>query len=773
MKLQLDREQSHEFALVSGLPATQIADICQSARDSNGQAEDFYRHQIEAIGENRRATFREFCQAIDLDVQSPADRERAFDYLRRTHFHHFLDDQNTRDELRAWAGMLFIGVPDAVIAAMADFAQHELRKPIRADDLRRHLDGLGFHPKQLAHDTRIAPAIEERRREFVEWLQPKLIRGQLIPREETRQIREMMKTDGVVVVHGTAGTGKSGVLFELAQELSADGVVCLPITLDQRHPKNTTREFGEDLGLPDSPVLCLDALAGDRPAILIVDQLDALRWTAAHSHNALAVCRALVREVRALRLRGRQAGIVFSCRTFDLEHDPELSNWLGNRSQGQCHKVEVKGLSDETVGKLVGPSYAALSNQQKKVLASPHNLAMWVQLAATHDAPTFRSATGLMRAFWDDRFGALRRAGISETEIRSALDTLVNYMDRERERTAPERLLADRSQVAEALHSLGVLYTASHRVGFSHQSYLDFLVADRQLRQIYQGASICDWLGQKSAQSLFVREQLRYMLSLLCDESPDHFLREIGHILAAPDVRFHLKHLVLEILSQIEHPSRELLDYLVRLLGNEPMKLHVLETVFGGRQQFVLALVDRGIIQGWLASQQLELVHTALWLLRSVNEQCGDTIASLLGSYVAQGEEWCKKILWTLPIGTRGDSEKAFELRLRLARKGHADGLVDWSRLAKEFPCRAIQLIEAVLSTCDPDGAGNDRSASGPTRDPHSRLEHWLTDDVKTLVEVAGQHSAYTWDMLMPHVVRLTPRSLDDEQILVARLGAY
>ena len=280
MKLQLDREQSHEFALVSGLPATQITDVCQSARDSKGQSEDFYRHQIEAIGGNRRATFREFCQSLELDVQTPADRECAFDYLRRMHFHHFLDDQSTRDELRTWAGLLFSGDPVAVIAALADFAEHELRKPIHADDVRKHLDALGFHPKQLAHDTRIAPAIEERRCEFVEWLQSKLIRGQLIPREETRQIREMLKTDGVVVVHGTAGTGKSGVLFELAQELSRDGVVCLPITLDQKHPKNTTGEFGRDLGLPDSPVLCLDALAGGRPWVLIIDQLDALRWPA-------------------------------------------------------------------------------------------------------------------------------------------------------------------------------------------------------------------------------------------------------------------------------------------------------------------------------------------------------------------------------------------------------------------------------------------------------------------------------------------------------------
>ena len=131
-----------------------------------------------------------------------------------------------------------------------------------------------------------------------------------------------------------------------------------------------------------------------------------------------------------------------------------------------------------------------------------------------------------------------------------------------------------------------------------------------------------------------------------------------------------------------------------------------------------------------------------------------------------KGDDWCNKVLWALPLGTRGDSEKAFEVRLRLARMGHADGLVDWSSLAKEFPRRAIQLIEAVLSTCHPPGTEDNISAPEPTRKPHSRLEHWLPDDVKTLLEVASEHSSYAWDMLTPHVMRLAPTSLDESRYL-------
>jgi hypothetical protein len=670
LKLQLDRNEKYEFALVTAIPATQIADICQSARDSNGQPEDFYLHQIQAVGHTRRATFRDFCQSLELSVESPNDREHTFDYLRRTHIHSFFDDQNTRDELRAWAGMLFSGNPDVAIASLADFADHELRKPIYTDTVLQHMTSLGFSPKQLAYDNRIAPAIEERQHEFVDWLQPKLIRHDLIPRDETQRLRASLEHDCIAVVHGSAGTGKSGVLLELVKELTSTGIVCLPISLDQLHPENTTREFGAALGLPDSPALCLDAAAGTRPSVLIIDQLDALRWTAAHSHNALAVCRTLAREVQTLRLRGRQISLVFSCRTFDLEHDPELRNWLGNESQGPCRKIEVKVLADTTVENIVGQSYSALSTKQRNVLASPHNLAMWLQLDTSNSTALFQSGTSLMRLFWDDRRRSLRAAGIADADSATVLETLVNYMDQQRTRTAPESLLRYYPQVVEALHSLGVLYTAAHRVAFAHQSYVDFLIADRQLRRIYEGATVQEWLGQRSAQSLLVREQLRHTLVLLCDESPDDFQRMIGDLLISADIRFHLKHLVLEVVSQIERPDQRLVDCLETLLGEDLIRPHILETVVWGRPQFVLALIDRGIINDWLASERPDALDSALWLLRSIIERSGDQIALILEPYMSKGDEWNKKVLWTLPLSTRDDSERVFELRLRLAVRG-------------------------------------------------------------------------------------------------------
>ncbi len=39
MKLHLDREPSNEFALVTAVPSTLVHDICESARNSNGNPE--------------------------------------------------------------------------------------------------------------------------------------------------------------------------------------------------------------------------------------------------------------------------------------------------------------------------------------------------------------------------------------------------------------------------------------------------------------------------------------------------------------------------------------------------------------------------------------------------------------------------------------------------------------------------------------------------------------------------------------------------------------
>jgi hypothetical protein len=304
------------------------------------------------------------------------------------------------------------------------------------------------------------------------------------------------------------------------------------------------------------------------------------------------------------------------------------------------------------------------------------------------------------------------------------------------------------------LHTLCVIRTDSNQITFCHQSYLDFRIADCLLREINQGeGSVKNWLGAKEKQSLFRREQLRQVLLLLSDESPTEFLRNAKTLLGSNCIRFHLKHLTLEVISQIEEPSQQLCDYILELFTDDYWSEHVRETVFLGHPQYVMSLIEKGLVSDGLQSEAEHKKKPMLWLLESVAKEIPDTIADILSPYVTKGGSWPELVLSSLPWNCEDDSEPMFTLRLKLARMGIVQDSVYWNEFAKTHPMRTIQLIEAVISIWDTPRL-EDNSLS--SRGRQSRLEEWGGGELQALQAVAAEHTIYTWDLLMPHVQRLT-----------------
>ncbi|HFD86632.1 MAG TPA: hypothetical protein ENJ35_03025, partial [Gammaproteobacteria bacterium] len=626
------------------------------------------------------------------------------------------------------------------------------RKPIYADGLRRHLaEKHGIHPKRLEHDRRIAPAIEELQKQFSDSIRPGLINKEIIPREETSRIIEAIDNERDVVVHGAAGNGKSGVLYELAEHLRKKSIPYLPIRLDRRVPKNTASLFGQDLGLPESPAHCLFGLAAGRKAVLILDQLDAIRWTAAHSSSAMDVCRELLRQVRSLRRTGEQIVIVFACRTFDLENDPEIKKLFADSSEQGVVKVPVGEFSDEQLNEAIGPdAFAALNGSQKRVLSCPQNLAIWLELKKEGSAPAFRSATELMRRFWENRRERLRQAGISAEQTDTLLIPLLDCLESRGEISAPATMVANNPAVRDALISFGILQQGAGRVSFCHQRYLDHLIAERLLQKIYQGTgSVIDWLGPRQNQSLFRREQLRQVLAMLAEESPDDFFNTAKQLLESTAVRFHLKHLVLELIGQMDRITSGLGCYFLGLLDDPNWRDHVLETVFLGHHPWVSYLLEAGVISKWLESEDEQEINRALWLLRSVAEHIPDSVTEILAPFANKGGKWPVRVLNTICWRDVHDSEKMFGLRLHLARLGVVKDFVDWKGLCAKYPLRAVRLIEAVLSTWNMDDKEVSASRKG-------WLERWYDQDLEALNDAVKKCPDQTWDLLMPHVERLT-----------------
>lgn len=769
-RLQLDRGEAAEFWLVTGVSASSLGDICESARRSNGDAETYYRYQIQEVGEARRKVFTEFCKHLGLNEDDIPDRLKAFGYLRRMHVILWADDRNSEDELTGLASVLVDGNPRNVIACLADYATHNLRRRLTADDIWQHLQASGFNPRRLPYDNRVAPALEELRGRFEDSIAPVLIGGQLIQREETQHLLEMIEKCNSVVLHGATGCGKSGVLYELTTLLRDKGIAYLPVRLDRQQPKNTPREFGLDLKLPESPTLCLESQSGGRRSVLILDQLDALRWTSAHSANSLDVCKGLVREAMSLCAGGSSVCVVLSCRTFDLENDPEIKSWLGSQTHAmaRCDRIEVKHLSDKVVEEVVvrcGGSFSELTQRQREILASAHHLGMWAAIVAEGHASAFQSSTELMRQFWVNRYRELARAGVSADDADTVLDLLVEYMERNGILSAPASMVGSHQNVLHEMQTLGVMRVSNGQVMFCHQSYLDFRIAQRLLCQIHRGAgTVAGWLGPKERQSLFRREQLRQVLLLLSDDSPEEFLNSLRQLLGSSNVRFHLKHLVLQIAGQIADPTPQLCHHLLELWRDSYWRPHINETAFLGQPAYVQFLMDEGVFSTLFDSTDEKDRNTASWLLRSVATKIPDAVTNLLRPYVSKGPDWPQLVLSSLCWNYEDDSDTMFELRLELVPLGAVKDYVAWNKLAAAHPMRVLRLIEAVISTWRTPTLKDDSLAS---QGRQSHIENWTGEELQVLKAVAAAHSVETWDLLMPHVRRLTDIAADryDENV--------
>lgn len=760
MKGHLDRGPTNQFALVTALPAILVHDICESARNSSGDPEEFFAYQIEAIGDDRRKGFRQFCERIGLNSESQKDRARAFSYLQRLFIETWPDTSSSREDLIGQAGMLVRVDPDGdastVVAVLADFAQENLRKRLDAAAIWRHLESKGFHPRRLTNDTRILPAIQALQRQFAESISGDLIGGKLIDRAETQKILESVRDNTVVVVHGSPGQGKSGVLYGLTSEFNTRDIAYLPLRLDRQEPQKTVRQYGAELGLPESPVMCLSEVALDRPAVLILDQLDAIRWTSRHSLGALEVCKELVREIKSLRATGKRASVVLACRTYDMQNDPDIKNWLQSEKQsdGKLVEISVEPLSAEAVAPVVtslGQDPNHMSERQQAILQSPQHLAMWVRITQEVGTFEFQNRVQLMRAYWNGRMREMAGWGVSESDANRVLTSIVQYLEQHGRISAPRSLVAE-TTVLDALCACGLLRANDGQITFSHQSYLDYQIASRVVHEINANdQDICVWLGPRDRQSLMRREQLRQALCLLSEESACGLLETVKTILGSSNVRFHLKHLCLEVLGQLDNPSGAILAHLKDLVATDEWKEHILGTVFLRHAPFVKLLIDDGTISQWLEDDEWR--NAALWLLRNVAELMPDEVVKVLAPYTTRDDEWKKRVLACLLWHPENDSDSMFELRLALARQGEFNEYVDWEKLSGE---RALRLLEAVLSCWEPADFPQDYLGQARQR---SRFEHWSDRDSAALLRAVRDLPEQAWAMFIPHICRLGPQS--------------
>jgi hypothetical protein len=125
-KKQLDADINSSYYFVSPLTNTMLKDITTRARNSSGDPEHFYEHQIVYVkGLNDfeiEKHFNAFCEYMGLNSKDANDRAAAYNYLKRIYFIQFPDDLESKRERLKDIRHLFTGDADSIYSIIANFA---------------------------------------------------------------------------------------------------------------------------------------------------------------------------------------------------------------------------------------------------------------------------------------------------------------------------------------------------------------------------------------------------------------------------------------------------------------------------------------------------------------------------------------------------------------------------------------------------------------------------------------------------------------------------
>lgn len=753
----IEKQIITEFHLVSPLPSKKMSDLSDSALNSNRNPNDFMEHQIK-VSQQREKDFTAICNYLGLNIADPSDIKRAIYFLQKFKVSPYIINRNTQNELEDKASALFSDEPVKLLSFLKNYPVEfkKLRKKITLSELLTDLKTSGFEQRIVPDDHRISTVLDTLSTEFEESIKPFLISNTLIRRNELNAIINSIQHKAVTLIKAEAGTGKSALLLELHNHLKANNIISVPIRLDRRHPQDNSKEFGRSLGFPYSPVHSLIKFTSQQKVVFILDQLDAIRWTASHSSNALDICREIVRQIIRLRKEGKDICIVLASREFDLNEDIALSSWLQSINDDRLD-ITLSSLDENTIIPLVSPyeAYSSLAKEKKEILKIPLWLGIYLSIAQrTQTAPQFNNKLELVRTFWEDRLKQITDCKVTEQEATVFIDYIVTLMINHSQLSISESALQIGSKKQlEALISVGILNKQNQRISFRHQALFDYLVGTKLFKAGSESPErLLFEIGPYETQTLAKREHLKYALNILLDLGQDLFCNCVEAILFNDNIRFHLKYLVLNSIKEIKDikkPAKSLID---KIMESSALCKKFLMISCYSNSAIIHYLTENQYISKWLHSSDDNLINIAIRLLRSIATNESELIIKELSHFVGQSEQWNQRVYSALPWTIEDDTDDIFELRKRLLNLGCTADYINWASLSKTHPLRALSLIELILEHNRNVICEFPYSSSKKNINQITSHDGWTDDELKQITQLAIAIPTETIKLLLKYI---------------------
>ncbi len=681
---QLSKNPDARFVFVSSSDAPELRELTERAESAENLGEfeaEFINAeaQEEALGK-----LRSFWHNTDTAA--------AYEILRRIEVH-TVDEREIEERVRESLLARFLTKPDEICDTLRSIVEDSIHETIDREFLISTLQGRGFPLRKLTRPNDAFPLISDVTTRYLEAARRKLIQGALIHRSSTQALLAKIKENAArgadCVLTGKAGGGKTGCVIECVEALrqSDSPVAVLVFRLDRIEPVLSTKELGARLDLEESPALVVataaEAISGE--AVLVIDQLDAVSTTSGRRADFFDVVEGLLSEVRSLRARVK-FHVVVVCREFDWKNDHRLRPLLPEDSPN----IAVTDFSlDEVKSALTTSGFDTelFGAKQLELLRLPQNLALF--LDAHYDPqsrPMFSSPKELFDRYWSEK---RRRVNERATPLPDHWNGVIQLLCDEMTASQQLSVLKEKldqfpNDYLDQMASEGVLSFDGKRYGFGHESFFDYSFARGF---VAKEESLAAFLVN-SEQHLFRRAQVRQVLVYLRDADQDRYCRELGGLLTDERIRVHLKDLAVALAVSLPKPEENEWEVLAPWIESQlealssgkpnPDKfgLMVWNHFFGSEPWFAIADA-KGLISGWLSSEDEALVNTGVNYVSFHQRHSGGRVAELLEPFVGKGGDWPQRLCHVMQRADHANSRRFFDLFLRLIDDGTLDDARD------------------------------------------------------------------------------------------------
>jgi hypothetical protein len=679
--VQRHASAGRDYHFVSMVPFRPLQELSERVRNSN----DFDSFILASLP---RGLDSLFAQIIGLY----GDQRVTYQILRRLHVR-LIDESELRNSNAVIAEWLLQGgTGSQARAVLGELVDDNIDVALTPERLLDALRPYSIQRRLAVSRQGLAERVRSQSAAWSARVAHQLIKP-VIHREGADQLRAVPSaSERVHFLVAAAGGGKTAVLHQALAGLLADEVPTLVIRLDRYGTLSSTTDLGRQLDLDVSPAAALAAAADGEPAVLVVDQLDAVSLASGRLPENFDVVADLVTEAAAIP----GLHVILACRQFDVDNDHRIRSL---RDRLEATVLTVVPLTDQQVNGAVaalGLSAEGLTQQQKDILRLPLHLALLATVAHETDALKFGNSQSLFDAFWEHKRQAARRRreGVRFGQVVGRLAEVIS----ERQELAVPISLLDNEDLAEdaaVLVSEQFLVRDGSKIAFFHEAVFDYAFARQWVNR---RQSIVDFLTA-GEQELFRRGQVRQIMAHLRTVDPPRFVDEVRSFLTSDEVRFHVKDAALSVLASLDAPTSAEAELLLDVANTSPQVLSRIWSRLHPQTWF--DRLDRdGHIAEWLGEEG-DIQERALYLMSGVAKTAPNRLTELLAGH-GNAVSYAVCLRWVARFADLGASRSLFDLVVDAVKRGYFDGhehalWLTLHELPKKHPDWAVEVLGAFL----------------------------------------------------------------------------